>query len=118
VQNVDKNISPKFWKIINEFYKLTNLPMVLNTSFNRHGISTICSPRQALEHLLEGCVDILYLENFKIFFKKNRIEKRQTFKLEKDRILLKKQNIIWLKKNKKMMKKNSINKYLQFLKNI
>ena len=66
VQFVDKKIFPFFWKIIMEFYKKTGIPMILNTSFNRHGISTICSPRQAIEHLLEGNIDILYLENYKI----------------------------------------------------
>ena len=81
VQYVEKNISPKFWKIINEFYKITKLPIILNTSFNRHGISTICSPRQAIEHLLEGSIDILYLEKYKISFLKNRRFKKIIKKL-------------------------------------
>ena len=81
VQFVDKKISPKFWNIINEFYKISGLPVLLNTSFNRHGITTICSPRQGIEHLLEGSIDILYLEKFKISFSNNRKYKADNQKI-------------------------------------
>ena len=118
VQFVDKKISPKFWRIINEFYKISGMPIVLNTSFNRHGISTICSPRQAIEHLLEGSIDILYLEKFKISFSKNRKFKKDNEKIEKEKKLLKKNNINWLKKNKILMKKKSIVQYKKFLQNL
>ena len=116
VQFVDKKISPKFWNIINEFYKITGLPIVLNTSFNRHGISTICSPRQAVEHLLEGSIDILYLEKYKVSFLNNRKYKIDNEKIIEESKLLKKNNIDWLKKNKKLMNKKSIRKYKIFLK--
>ena len=75
-----KRFHQSFWKIIEEFYKISNLPILLNTSFNRHGISTICSPRQTIEHLLEGCMDILYIENYKVEFDKNRKVKKKTIK--------------------------------------
>ena len=66
VQYVSKDKYPNFWKIINEFYKLTKIPLILNTSFNRHGISTISTPRQAIEHLMEGCIEIFILMNLKL----------------------------------------------------
>ena len=50
---------------------LTKIPIILNTSF-RHGISTISTPRQAIEHLMEGCIEILYINEFKVELKKNR----------------------------------------------
>ena len=116
IQYVDKKISSKFWNIINEFYKITNLPMLLNTSFNRHGISTICSPRQAVEHLLEGCIDILYIGKYKISFSKNREYKKNNTKLINDKKMIKKNNISWLKKHRRLMQKSAIKKYLSFLK--
>ena len=64
-QYVSKKINKNFWNIINNFKKITKNPIVLNTSFNRHGISTI-STRQAIEHLLEGCIDLLYINGIKI----------------------------------------------------
>lgn len=85
VQSVEKEISPFFWKIINSFNDITGIPIILNTSFNRHGISTISSPRQAIEHLLQGCVDYLVIENFLISASKNRIF---SCSLEKDKTYL------------------------------
>ncbi len=115
VQYVNRKFSPRFWKIINEFYKITKLPMVLNTSFNRHGISTICSPRQALEHLLEGCMDVLYIDKFKISFSKNRIVKSLKNNFESEKKLLKENNNLWLKKNKDLMSKSALINYKKML---
>lgn len=41
VQLVSKEFNPVFWKIIYQYYLKTKIPMILNTSFNKHGISTI-----------------------------------------------------------------------------
>ena len=70
---VKKNENELYWLMIDEFRKLTGVPMVLNTSFNRHGISTFSTPRQAVEHLMEGCMDYLVADNFIVSFKDNRI---------------------------------------------
>ena len=67
VQVVDKKDNLFFWKIIRCFQDISGVPVILNTSFNRHGISTISSPRQAIEHLLEGTCDYLFIEGFLIF---------------------------------------------------
>jgi len=64
VQVVECDKNPTFYALISAFYKVTGVPAVLNTSFNRHGISTISTPRAALEHLLQGCVEYLYLDGF------------------------------------------------------
>ena len=34
IQTVNKNDNEKFYNLINEFYKITGIPMLLNTSFN------------------------------------------------------------------------------------
>jgi len=116
VQYVEKKFSSRFWKIINEFYKITKLPMVLNTSFNRHGISTICSPRQALEHLLEGCVDVLYIDRYKLSFDKNRLHKNLKLKYKNEQEMLKQNNNSWLKKNKNLMSRSALKNYKKMLK--
>jgi carbamoyltransferase len=69
---VSKKMNPIFWKLINEFKKITGIGAVLNTSFNRHGIATISSPRQAIEHLMEGCMDVLIISKFCLIAKQNR----------------------------------------------
>ena len=118
VQFVDKKIFPFFWKIIMEFYKKTGTPMILNTSFNRHGISTICSPRQAIEHLLEGNIDILYLENYKIEFKKNRKFKLELSKKKPEKDALIEDCQKWLEQNKNKLSGVDKRRYLNFLRNI
>ena len=35
-QLVKKEISPRYWQVIDEFHKITGVPLVLNTSFNIH----------------------------------------------------------------------------------
>ena len=55
---------PLFHRLISEFMRITGIPVVLNTSFNRHGVPIVATPRQAIEHLLEGVVDILCIGPF------------------------------------------------------
>lgn len=63
-QMVNSSDNPLYNKLITEFEKITNLPIILNTSFNRHGIPTISSPRQAVEHLINGCFDYLAIGSY------------------------------------------------------
>ena len=66
-QTVSKFTNKLFYKLIKEFYKITKVPAVLNTSFNRHGIATIGTPRHAIDHLLNGCIDILIIDDFIVY---------------------------------------------------
>jgi len=61
---VDKKVNPKYWKVINSFYKKTGIPVVLNTSFNKHGLPIVNSPEDAINHLLWGCVDELAIGDY------------------------------------------------------
>ncbi len=71
-QNVTQQHSPEFYDLIQKFGEISNCYALLNTSFNRHGIATIASPKQAIEHLLDGVVDILLIEDFIVYYKDNR----------------------------------------------
>ena len=44
--------------------KLSNIPVLLNTSFNVHGEPIIDGPDQAIKHLVDGVVDYLVMEDF------------------------------------------------------
>lgn len=89
IHMVKKNMNVKYWKLLMEMKKLIGVPVVLNTSFNRHGIATISSPRQAIEHALEGCMDYLVIDNFVIKIKDNRRFNKKIKKTlsEKDSLL-------------------------------
>jgi carbamoyltransferase len=66
LQTVTKKFNKKFYKLINEFYKLTNIPILLNTSFNIQGEPIVCSVEDALKNFYLSGLDILYLDNFVI----------------------------------------------------
>ena len=62
LQTVDKNYSPKYYQLINEFYKLSNVPILLNTSFNENE-PIVNIPEHALDCYLRTSMDVLVLEN-------------------------------------------------------
>jgi carbamoyltransferase len=61
---VRRTVNPLYHKLISKFHQLTGVPIVLNTSFNRHGLPLVNTPNQAIEHLLWGCVDALSIGSF------------------------------------------------------
>jgi carbamoyltransferase len=65
LQSVDRKHSPKYYQLINEFYKLTNVPILLNTSFNENE-PIVNIPEHALDCYLRTSMDVLVLENYLI----------------------------------------------------
>ncbi len=64
-QTVKKKSNPKYWKLIREFEKNSGIPVVLNTSFNKHGQVIVRTPAEALTHLLWGCVEELIIGDYR-----------------------------------------------------
>jgi carbamoyltransferase len=75
---VRKEVNPLYYDLISEFHKKTKVPVILNTSFNRHGLPLIHTPQQAVDHLLWGCIDILIIGPFSVS-RKNEIENVDDF---------------------------------------
>lgn len=69
IQTVSKEINPKFYNLIKSFYKITNVPVILNTSFNLNGEPIVMTPADAIKTFYSCGLDILILENYVI--KKN-----------------------------------------------
>ena len=63
LQTVDIKHNELYHMLINEFYRLTNIPILLNTSFNENE-PIVCTPEEALGCFLRTKMDILVLENF------------------------------------------------------
>jgi carbamoyltransferase len=80
-QSVNEKENPLLYRLIAQFAKITGIPLVLNTSFNRHGVPIVATPRQAIEHLLEGSVDLLAIESYLV---SPLIGKREIAKLADD----------------------------------
>ena len=118
IHMVKKNQNSKYWKLLQELKGLIGVPVVLNTSFNRHGIATISSPRQAIEHALEGCMDYLIINDFLIKISENRkFNKRKVNTISEKNSLINDQIERYKKLNIKKIKFDKI-KYKNFLKNL
>ena len=61
-QMVNKEVNPRYWNLINEFKKLTGIPLLLNTSFNIQE-PIVCSPQDAVNTFKNANFDALVLEN-------------------------------------------------------
>jgi carbamoyltransferase len=66
VQTVDKETNRIFYNLINDFYKLTDIPVLLNTSFNLNGEPIVCSPKDAIRTFYSCGLDILVMGNYLI----------------------------------------------------
>ena len=62
LQTVTRESNPRFYDLIDAFYELTGVPIVLNTSFNENE-PIVCTPRDAIDCFLHTRIDVLYLGN-------------------------------------------------------
>lgn len=65
LQTVLERTSPRYYRLIDHFRRLTGVPMVLNTSFNENE-PVVCRPQEALDCFLRTKMDILVLGDFLI----------------------------------------------------
>jgi len=65
-QSVSKEINPRFHEIISEFYKLSGVPVLLNTSFNGPDEPIVETPLDAIKTFLSRKLDLLVIGNFLI----------------------------------------------------
>ena len=64
VQTVFENYNPKFYKLIKEFYKLTKVPILVNTSFNLNGEPIVENPSDAIRTFYTCGLDVLVLGEY------------------------------------------------------
>ena len=65
LQTVNKNYNLRYSNLLNHFYKLTNVPILLNTSFNENE-PIVFKPEEALECILRTDMDAIFINNFLI----------------------------------------------------
>ena len=63
LQTVSKESNPLYYNLINEFYKITNVPVIINTSMNVMGEPIVNTPLEAYNMFLKTDVDYLVMEN-------------------------------------------------------
>jgi carbamoyltransferase len=62
LQTVSREMNTRYYQLISDFYDLTGVPIVLNTSFNENE-PVVCTPRHAIDCFLKTRMDVLYLNN-------------------------------------------------------
>ncbi len=71
IQTVNKRDNGIYYELIKEFYRVTGIPCLLNTSFNTKVEPIVENPKQAIEDFLNTQIDCLVLEGF-LVYKANR----------------------------------------------
>jgi len=67
IQTVHEETNPKYYQLITEFKKITNCPILVNTSFNVRGEPIVCSVEDAFNCFMGTNLDVLVIEDFILF---------------------------------------------------
>jgi carbamoyltransferase len=63
-QLVHQETNPSFYRIVHEYYQLSGIPSIINTSFNMHEEPIVNSPKDAIRAFLQGNLDYLAMGDF------------------------------------------------------
>ena len=66
LQTVNKNANPMYHDLISEFFKITGVPVIINTSMNVMGEPIVNTPEQAYNMLTKTDMDYLFMKNFMV----------------------------------------------------
>ncbi len=67
IQSVTQEYNTTFYRIIDEFYRLTGIPVLINTSFNVKGEPLVSTPENALDAFMRMKIDCLCIGNCIVF---------------------------------------------------
>ena len=71
LQSVSKDVNPLYYDLIFEFYKQTNVPVIINTSMNVMGEPIVNTPEEAYAMIVKTDIDHIVMGNYLI--SKNKI---------------------------------------------
>lgn len=71
IQTVKKEENPRYYQVIAEFYQITGVPIVLNTSFNDQE-PIVCTPTDAIKTFMKTQIDYLAIGDFLVSKAENR----------------------------------------------
>lgn len=64
IQTVNKDYHPEITKLLKNYYEITGIPVILNTSFNDNGEPIVESPKDAVKAMINLDVDFLVIGNY------------------------------------------------------
>jgi carbamoyltransferase len=65
-QLVREESNPSYYRILQEYHKLSGIPTLINTSFNMHEEPIVNSPADAIRAFLQGNLDFLAIGNYMV----------------------------------------------------
>ena len=63
-QTVEREINPLYYRLIDDFGKITGVPAIMNTSFNLRGEAIVHTPTDAIRTFFSSGMDALVIGNF------------------------------------------------------
>ena len=67
LQTVSKDTNPLYYNLVDEFYKITGVPVLINTSMNVMGEPIVNTPEQAYQMIVKTDMDYLVMGNNLVF---------------------------------------------------
>jgi carbamoyltransferase len=64
IQTVTEEDNPRFYRLLEQFQELTDIPVLLNTSFNGPGEPIVRSPEDAINRFIKSGLDALVIGNY------------------------------------------------------
>lgn len=61
---VERDVNPRFWRLLHKFGALAPAPVLVNTSFNLFGEPLVCNPREAMRTFYCAGIDALVIGDF------------------------------------------------------
>ena len=80
IQTVHHETNPKFYKLIEEFERITKYPVLVNTSFNVRGEPIVCSATDAFNCFMGTDLDVLVCNNFILYKQDQNVDLLKDYK--------------------------------------
>ena len=66
-QIITKKSNLKIYNILSEYFRISKIPSLINTSFNVHEEPIVCTPFDAIKAFKESKLDYLYIEDYIVY---------------------------------------------------
>ena len=80
IQTVHEETNPKYYKLLQNFKKITNCPVIVNTSFNVRGEPIVCTVQDAFKCFMGTDLDLLVCGNFMLYKDKQDAQLKKDYK--------------------------------------
>ena len=80
IQTVHEDTNPKYHKLLQSFKKITNCPILVNTSFNIRGEPIVCTIQDAYRCFMGTDLDMLVCGNYILYKDQQNIQLKKKYK--------------------------------------